>query len=96
MKAIGRQPSAILCFALSLFAAASAGPCWRSPRQTRYGPHWRTGSLPGGARPHLLAYDMRATDPQVSIKDPTSSFTRGAWHLFGTVRIQSGKVDIAT
>ena len=37
---------------------------------------------------------MRATDTQVSIKDPTVVFQDGRWHLFCTVRFQSGKVDI--
>ncbi len=35
-----------------------------------------------------------ATDPHVSIKDPTVVFHNGRWHLFATVRMQSGKVDI--
>lgn len=35
-----------------------------------------------------------AVDPHVSIKDPTFVFHDGLWHLFTTVRMKSGKVDI--
>ncbi|MBI5383639.1 MAG: glycoside hydrolase [Verrucomicrobia bacterium] len=35
-----------------------------------------------------------AADPHVSIKDPTVVFHDGRWHLFATVRMKSGKVDI--
>jgi Glycosyl hydrolase family 62 len=35
-----------------------------------------------------------AADPLVSIKDPTFIFQGGRWHLFATVRMKSGKVDI--
>lgn len=35
-----------------------------------------------------------APDPMVSIKDPTVVFHQGRWHLFATVRLKSGKVDI--
>ena len=44
--------------------------------------------------PPLLAADATAPDPHVSIKDPTIVFSDGRWHLFATVRIKSGKVDI--
>jgi hypothetical protein len=42
----------------------------------------------------LLAADQQAADPQVSIKDPTFVQDKGRWHLFATVRMQSGRVDI--
>jgi hypothetical protein len=35
-----------------------------------------------------------AADPHVSIKDPTVVFHEGRWHLFATLRMKSGKVDI--
>jgi hypothetical protein len=35
-----------------------------------------------------------ATDAHVSIKDPTVVLHDGAWHLFATVRMKSGRVDI--
>jgi len=35
-----------------------------------------------------------ASDPHVSIKDPTVVFTAGWWHVFATLRMKSGKVDI--
>jgi hypothetical protein len=35
-----------------------------------------------------------APDPHVSVKDPTIVFHEGLWHLFATVRMKSGKVDI--
>ncbi|MEI7731674.1 MAG: non-reducing end alpha-L-arabinofuranosidase family hydrolase [Verrucomicrobiota bacterium] len=36
----------------------------------------------------------QADDPQVSIKDPTVLFHEGRWHVFATVRMKSGKVDM--
>lgn len=35
-----------------------------------------------------------ASDPVISIKDPTVVFHDGRWHVFATVRMKSGKVDI--
>lgn len=35
-----------------------------------------------------------AADPHVSIKDPTVVFHDGKWHLFTTLRMKSGKVDM--
>jgi hypothetical protein len=35
-----------------------------------------------------------AADPHVSVKDPTFVFHEGRWHLFTTVRMKSGKVEI--
>ncbi len=35
-----------------------------------------------------------AADPHISIKDPTFVHHKGRWHLFTTVRMNSGKVDI--
>lgn len=42
----------------------------------------------------LIGPDLQAADPHVSIKDPTFVQHDGRWHLFATVRMQSGKVDI--
>ncbi len=33
-------------------------------------------------------------DPVISIKDPTVVFYKGKWHVFATVRMKSGKVDM--
>ena len=35
-----------------------------------------------------------AADPLVSIKDPSVVFYHGRWHVFATVRMKSGKVDL--
>lgn len=35
-----------------------------------------------------------AADPHLAIKDPTFVFHEGRWHLFATLRMKSGKVDI--
>jgi hypothetical protein len=40
-------------------------------------------------------YGGSGPDPLVSIKDPTVVFHEGRWHMFATVRMKSGKVDIA-
>ncbi len=42
----------------------------------------------------LLSPDTRAADAHVSVKDPTIVHHDGRWHLFATVRMRSGKVDI--
>jgi len=42
----------------------------------------------------LVGPDLRAADPHVSIKDPTIVRHQGRWHMFCTVRLASGKVDI--
>jgi hypothetical protein len=42
----------------------------------------------------LLGPDTQAADPHVAIKDPTIVRHDGRWHLFATVRMRSGKVDI--
>lgn len=44
--------------------------------------------------PPLLAPDPAAEDPHVSVKDPTFVYSDGRWHLFTTVRRQSGRVDL--
>lgn len=54
----------------------------------------RTGQFSWKASAALLAPDAQATEPQVSIKDPTIVRHDGRWHLFCTVRMASGKVDI--
>jgi hypothetical protein len=35
-----------------------------------------------------------ALDPHVSVKDPSFVFHEGAWHLFTTLRMKSGRVDM--
>ena len=35
-----------------------------------------------------------AADPHVSVKDPSFIFHDGAWHLFTTLRMKSGRVDM--
>jgi len=55
---------------------------------------FRDGRFSWRASGPLLAADKQAADPQVSIKDPTFVQYGGVWHLFATVRMQSGKVDI--
>src|SRR5436853_6501015 len=35
-----------------------------------------------------------AIDPHVSVKDPSFVFHDGAWHLFTTLRMKSGRVDM--
>ncbi len=35
-----------------------------------------------------------APDPHIAIKDPSVVFAEGRWHMFATVRMKSGKVDI--
>ena len=44
----------------------------------------------------LVAPDVRAAGPAISIKDPSVIFDRGRWHLFCTVRFASGRVDMVS
>ena len=65
--------------------ATSAGAALEAFRDGRFA--WRASGP-------FLAADKQAADPQVSIKDPTFVQYGGVWHLFATLRMQSGKVDI--
>ena len=62
-----------------------AKQAWRALRDGQFA--WRASGP-------LLAGDKNAANPHVSIKDPTFVQYDGRWHLFATVRTQSGKVDI--
>jgi hypothetical protein len=55
---------------------------------------FENGKFSWNASGPLVAPDTRAVDPAVSIKDPTIVRHRDRWHLFCTVRLASGKVDI--
>jgi len=44
--------------------------------------------------PPLVGPDGKAADPAIAIKDPTIIRDKDRWHLFCTVRMASGKVDI--
>ena len=95
MNGIGRQPGGILGVALSLLAAAGAGRC-AEPAADGLWPALADGQFAWRASAPLLAYDMRATDTQVSIKDPTVVFHDGRWHLFCTVRFHPAKWTSST
>ncbi len=78
---------------ISLLAVSSGGmtapaqEAWQAFRDGRFS--WKaSGPLVdvGPAR--------NATDPHVAIKDPTVVLHNGAWHLFATLRMKSGRVDI--
>jgi len=72
---------------LCAVAGAAAAPAWSAFEDGRFA--W-TASGPlidvGPGR--------EASDPHVSVKDPTVVFHEGRWHLFATVRMKSGKVDM--
>jgi hypothetical protein len=42
----------------------------------------------------LVTPSSTADDPAISIKDPTIVHDQSRWHIFATVRLASGKVDI--
>jgi hypothetical protein len=66
------------------------GPAATQPSQVAF----ESGRFQWRASVPLLGPDPKAADPQVSIKDPTMVYYDGRWHLFTTVRMRSGKVDI--
>lgn len=53
-----------------------------------------TGEFSWVASAPVLQPDRTAADPQISVKDPTVVRHGGRWHLFCTLRQDSGKVDI--
>jgi len=75
--------------------AAEPAPAWKG---------FEDGEFSWKASGPLLAPDAHAADPAISIKDPTIVHSRRPaaagtsaeerWHLFCTVRLASGKVDI--
>jgi len=66
-------------------AAESAGAARKAFEDGKFS--WRASGP-------LVAPDARAADPAVSIKDPTIVRYQDRWHMFCTVRLASGKVDI--
>jgi len=78
----------------AVFGAAvrndNPGVAATKPSQTAF----ENGRFLWRASAPLLGPDTTAADPHVSIKDPTLVYYEGRWHLFATVRMRSGKVDI--
>lgn len=73
---------------LSLLTARAADPAtapWKA---------FEDGKFSWKASAPLVAPDARAADPAICTKDPTVVRHGGRWHLFCTVRLKSGKVDI--
>lgn len=75
------------CFgaSMALLADEPSGKPWKA---------FEDGNFSWKASGPLVGPDTRAADPHVSIKDPTIVRHQGRWHLFCTVRLASGKVDI--
>src|SRR4051812_1187788 len=78
---------------LSLVSGASAAE--RSPAITAF-ENWSFKGFGWNSTPPLVGIGPGATapDPHVSIKDPSFVFHDGMWHLFTTVRMKSGRVDM--
>src|SRR3954463_12394282 len=57
-------------------------------------PAWRTGEFHWKSSGPLLDVAAQRTeaDPPVAFKDPSIVFHDGRWHLFGTLRMRSGRV----
>ena len=55
---------------------------------------WQDGVFSWQASAPLVdvSAGREAADPPVALKDPTIVFHEGRWHLFGTLRMKSGKV----
>jgi hypothetical protein len=86
----------ILPLVLLLPATALAwGEDGQRPTTTRPSPTaFENGRFQWRASGPLLSPDAQAADPRICIKDPTIVYYEGRWHLFATVRLRSGKVDI--
>lgn len=64
-----------------------AGDAWSALKDGRF--TWTTGG------PVLdVGSGRTAADPHLAVKDPSVVFHDGRWHLFVTLRMRSGKVDI--
>ncbi len=74
----------LLAAAVAVRADDAAGP-WKA---------LETGAFAWKASGPLVAADRSGEDPQVSVKDPSLVRADGRWHLFTTVRMASGKVDV--
>ena len=79
---------------LSLFATALLVVGLAAAEEAKPWAAFQDGRFAWRASAPLLSPDKQAADPHVSIKDPTFVQFDGRWHLFATVRMQSGKVDI--
>ena len=57
-------------------------------------PAWSTGEFRWKSTGPLIDIEAQRTaeDPPVALKDPSIVFHDGRWHLFGTLRMQSGRV----
>lgn len=80
------DPPRLLALLLLPLAALSLKAAEPSP--------WEKGEFRWKASAPLLDVEaQRASgDPHVALKDPTLVFHEGRWHLFGTLRMKSGRV----
>jgi hypothetical protein len=55
---------------------------------------WSTGGFRWKSSGPLVDVEAQraADDPHVALKDPSIVFHEGRWHLFGTLRMKSGRV----
>lgn len=74
-----------LALAAKVSAAVADQATWKAFEDGRFS--WKA-SAP------LVTPSSKAADPAVSIKDPTIIREADRWHMFATVRLASGKVDI--
>jgi hypothetical protein len=79
---------------LMMFSAGLAC-CWVTAEGTET--PLQTGIFKWESSPPLVDVGpgKQAPDPLLAIKDPTIVQYQGRWHMFATIRAQSGKVDIA-
>ncbi|HOX00811.1 MAG TPA: non-reducing end alpha-L-arabinofuranosidase family hydrolase [Candidatus Paceibacterota bacterium] len=70
---------------------AASEPATRQPS-----PAWTDGRFAWKSSGPIVDVgpDRSAPDPHIAIKDPTVVFADGRWHVFATVRMKSGRVDI--
>jgi glycosyl hydrolase family 62 len=65
--------------------AAGSSNSWESLQNGRFA--WQSSGP-------MVSADKSTVDPQVSVKDPTLVWDQGRWHVFTTIRMLSGKVEI--
>jgi hypothetical protein len=86
MNAAAMKPGFLTLFALFCLYPAAAQDVvdrWREK-----GFSWTSSG------PMLDVGPGKSADPHVSVKDPSFVFYEGAWHLFTTLRMKSGRVDM--
>jgi hypothetical protein len=85
MKKLATLISLVLLGTLAAATAAEEPGAWKAFADGRFA--WK-------ATGPLVSADSEAAEPETALKDPSIVRYRDRWHLFCTVRLASGKIDV--